>query len=160
MKYTKQNGVSGKWAKAAELKTGTRAKIVSETVPMTSQFEDKEGKPKMQDVAKVRFEGNADTMNVSLNRATLNGLIDAFGDDSKEWINKYLTVHTEKVAVGGKRVTALYLVPENFSVSEDDNGYIVIQKVELTSDGKPVPDFSQVDTIQPVEEIDPNDIPF
>jgi hypothetical protein len=37
-----------------------------------------------------------------------------------------LTVHTEKVAVAGKRVTALYLVPEGFEVGEDNEGYVQI----------------------------------
>ena len=114
MKYTKQVSVSGKWVKGSELMTGTKAKIVSETTPMTSQFENKDGTPKMQDVCKVQFEGTTEPANMNLNRATLNGLIDAYGDDSKNWINKVLTVHTEKMNVAGKRVTVVYLLPENY----------------------------------------------
>lgn len=126
MKYQKSISVSGGWAKASELETGTRAKIVSETTPTASQFENKDGSPKMQDVAKVRFEGKPEPLNVSLNRATVNALIDCYGDDSKDWINKYLTVHTEKMNVAGKRVVALYLIPEGYELKEDEGGYLVI----------------------------------
>src|ERR1035437_3352143 len=103
MKYSKQNSVSGKWTKASELTNGVKAKIVSETVPTASQFKDDAGNPKNQDVAKVRFENIQEPMNVSLNRATVNGLIEAFGEDSTGWMNKYLVVQTEKMIVGGDR---------------------------------------------------------
>src|SRR5271163_4267813 len=99
MKYTKSAG--GPWAKASEITNGSKAKIVSETVRSESAFKDKEGNPKMQDVAKVRFEGKDEPMNVNLNRATIYGLIDAFGDESQAWTGHTLTVHTEKVVVAG-----------------------------------------------------------
>src|SRR3990167_201551 len=97
--YQKQNMTSGAWAKASELSNVKRAKIVSETNPTPSQFLNKDGSPKTQDVCKVRFEGIDEPLNVSLNRATLNGLVEAFGEDSKDWQGHYLTVETEKVRV-------------------------------------------------------------
>jgi hypothetical protein len=140
----------GAWAKAAELTEGQRAKIVDECTPIESQFTDDKGNKKMQDVCKVRFEGNADPLNVNLNRATIKGLVEAFGADSKQWIGNVLTVHTEKVAVAGKRVTALYLVPEGFEVGENDEGYVeIVRKGEKPS--TPAAD---------AETPDPADIPF
>ncbi len=117
---------SGAWTKAAELKEGQGAKIVDECQPIESQFLDDKGNKKTQDVCKVRYDGVADPLNTNLNRATIKGLVEAFGKDSTQWIGKPLTVHTEKVAVAGKRVTALYLVPEGFEVGEDDEGYVQI----------------------------------
>src|ERR1700722_18313925 len=99
-KYTKTIG--GAWAKGSEITNGTKAKIVSETVHSESQFKDKNGNPKMQDVAKVRFDGKEEAMNMNLNRATIYGLIDAFGEESKEWCGPVLTAHTEKTTVAGK----------------------------------------------------------
>lgn len=128
--YTKTQFVSGGWVKASELKSGIKAKIVSEAQPVVSQFKDKNDQPKTQDVAKVRFQGLPEAFNVNLNRATIFALIEAFGTDSKAWINQVLTVHTEKVVVGGKRVTALYLVPDGFEVRENDEGYIEIGRPE------------------------------
>lgn len=126
-KFNKERG--GAWTKAADLTSGTKAKIVDEATRSISQFKNEDGTDKMQTVAKVRFQGKEDPLNVNLNRATIYGLIDAFGDDSVAWINKVLTVHTEKTTVAGKRVTALYLVPDGFEVGEDDNGYVIVKPV-------------------------------
>jgi hypothetical protein len=141
--YPKRIGVGGKWAKAAEIKNGTRAKIISETNPQPSSFSDKDGNPKTQDVCRVQFEGNPEALNVSLNRATINGLVDAFGEDSAAWRNHYLRAETEKMIVGGKAVRALYLIPEGYAKTEDDNGYIIIVK-----EG------------EKVESVNPEDLPF
>jgi hypothetical protein len=129
----------GAWAKAADLKEGQKAKIVDECAPIESQFTDDKGNKKTQDVCKVRFQGMEDALNVSLNRATIKGLVEAFGADSKAWIGNVLTVHTEKVAVAGKRVTALYLVPEGFEVGEDDEGYVqIVRKGQKGDDTAPL----------------------
>lgn len=124
-KYQKQI-TQGKWAKASELVGGMRAKIVSETNPSPSSFLNKDGSPKVQDVCKIQFEGLPEPMNVSLNRATINGLVDAFGEDSKVWMGHPLIVETEKMRVAGKAVVALYLIPEGFRRIDDENGYALI----------------------------------
>src|SRR3990167_4118054 len=113
-KYTKNVSMGGAWAKGSEIQSGTRAKIVSETNPIPSSFLNKDGSAKTQDVCKVRFESLPEALNVSLNRATINALVDAFGEDSIKWQNKVLIVETERVRVAGKAVTALYLIPDGY----------------------------------------------
>jgi hypothetical protein len=78
--------------------------------------------------AKILFSGDSEEKNISLNRATINGLIDAFGDDSALWQDQVLVCETEKVRVAGKAVTAVYLVPEGYERVDDENGYTVIVK--------------------------------
>ena len=138
-KYTKNVSVSGQWAKASELKSGMRCKIVSETNPIPSQFQNKDGSVKNQDVCQVKFEGLNDVLNVSLNRATLNALIDAFGEESADWMNKVLTVETERVRVAGKAVTAMYLVPEGYEKVDDAQGYAMIVKKGSQKDHPEIP---------------------
>lgn len=148
MEYAKNVAMSGSWVKGSDVKSGIKAKLVSETVRTESQFKNEDGTAKLQDVAKIRFEDKDEIMNIAINRATLNGLIDAYGTESKNWIGKYLTTQTEKMVVGGKRVTALYLVPEGYEVREDDGGYMIIAPIkaeETTSDGKPMPNFGDED---------------
>lgn len=155
MKYTKNEGIRGAWVKGKDLIPGTKAKLVSETTPQQSQFQNKDGSMKMRDVVKIRFENSDSPLNISLNRATINALIDAFGDDSKNWINKILTVATEKVMVAGKRVTAVYLIPEGYTMEEDENGYMVI------FDPKKEKETTAPDEIDEVNEnIQADDIPF
>lgn len=152
MKYSKQVSFSGAWAKASEI-TSKRAKIVSETNPIPSSFQNKDGSPKNQDVCKVKFEGINDPLNVSLNRATINGLVDAFGEDSKDWMNHILSVETEKVRVGGKAVVALYLIPDGFEKRDDSNGYAVITRKEAAQNPPLKEEPGDI-------EIDDDDIPF
>lgn len=128
MKYQKQNMVSGNWIKGSDLTGITRAKIVSETTPQPSQFLNKDGSPKTQDVCKVRFEGKNEAYNLSINRATINGLIDAFGEDSKEWVNKVLGVETEKVRVAGAARTVVYLLAEGYEKIDNEQGFAEIRK--------------------------------
>jgi hypothetical protein len=102
---------------------------MSATERMPSQFKDeKTGETKFQDVAKVLFSGDTETKNISLNRATINGLVDAFGEDSVLWQDQVLTAETEKVRVAGRAVTAVYLLPEGYERVDDENGYTVIVK--------------------------------
>jgi hypothetical protein len=160
MKYQKAVGISGGWVKTQELKNGQRAKIVSETTAQPSSFTDKKGNPKTQDVAKVRFEGQGESVNVSLNRATINALIDAYGDDSIAWQGHYLTCEIEKVRVAGVMRLALYLMPEGYEKVDDENGYAVIQKKAIQ---QPTPPNGAVveTTNTPVEgEVNVEDIPF
>ena len=152
--FEEPSTVSGKWAKAGELGSVKRAKIVSEATRQPSQFKDeKTGAVKTQDVAKVLFEGNNEPLNVSLNRATIGGLIKAFGKDSKDWMNHYLSVETEKVRVGGKANIALYLIPAGFKKIDDDGGYAVIVSEKEAEDGVDNPPIDE-------EEIKVSDIPF
>lgn len=120
--------IDGSWVKAADLKTGMRAKIVSETNPVPSQFQNKDGSVKNQDVCQIKFEGFNEVSKIALNRATINGLIDAFGEDSKDWMNKVLAVETEKMRVAGRAVIAVYLIAEGYHREDDANGYAVIVK--------------------------------
>lgn len=121
---------SGAWVNSSDLDDVLTAKIVSETKPQKSSFKNKDGSPKIQDVCKVKFESSEESVNISLNRATINGLVDAFGEDSVKWQGHVLSVETEKMRVGGVARVAIYLIPEGFKRVDDDNGYAVITKIE------------------------------
>lgn len=160
MIYSEQIKLGGKWVKAAELKQGIKAKIVSETKPMESQFLNKDGSKKFQDVAKVQFEGFPEPLNVNLNRPTINALINAFGVDSVKWQNQTLMVETEKVKVAGKTVVALYLVPQGYKKIDDENGYTIIIK-DGTNDLRKQDEMHNpnFETDQE-DDIKPEDLPF
>jgi hypothetical protein len=96
---------------------------VSETNPETSSFKKEDGSPQMQDVCKVQFEGYDEPLKVSLNRATINALVKAFGRSSKDWQGHDLTVEIDKLP--GKKFP-LHLIPEGYKRIEDENGYSVI----------------------------------
>lgn len=152
MKYQAQSTISGGWVDKSTLRNGQRAKVVSEAQPIPSSFVDTKGNPTMQDVAKVQFEGQKESVNCNLNKPTVNALIQAFGEDSKDWMGHYLTVEVEKVRVAGKAVTALYLIPEDFEKADDDQGYAIIRRKSVEAPEIPV--------IGEDEPINPSDLPF
>lgn len=153
MQYSKASSVGGNWADKTLLKNGQRAKIVTESVPTEEVYE---GKPKTRNIVKVMFEGDKESKNVDLNRATVNGLIDSFGTDSTDWMEKYLTVHLEKMLVGGRRVTAMFLVPEGFEVAEDAGGFLVVSRIGVAPAEAADPLADQFTE----DDIKPEDIPF
>lgn len=160
--YKKSSGVQGAWAKAIELTNVKKAKIVSETNPMPSQFTNKDGSPKVQDVCKVRFEGKDEPLNVSLNRATIDGLVDAFGEESAKWQGHVLNVETEKIRVAGKNVVTLYLVPEGYEKIDDENGYArIVSKMGTKSKdaAETMPPLENVNDVDE-EETKVEEIPF
>ncbi len=143
MLYEKKEGVRGKWLEKTIDLNGKRAKLVSEVKPTESQFG-------MQDVAKLQVEGESESKNANINKPTIAALIDAFGQDSKNWVNKTLTIQCEKMVVSGKRVVALYLIPEGYELGEDAGGYVAITKVGGEKDAIEYPEG----------EANPSDIPF
>jgi len=148
-KYSKQNFVGGEWIKKGEVVSGIKAKLVSETEPQPSNFKNQKGEVQMQDVTKIRLEGGTDALNIALNRATIYGLVDAFGEDSKDWIGKPLTVITERSTFGGKRGFSIYLLAEGYEMKEDENGYLIIVN----------PNKESVQVVRD-DEINTEDIPF
>ena len=150
MLYHKQEGARGNWIKSKDLTDGMRAKLVSETLPQESVYE---GKPRTQNVAKIRFEDREGVFNISINKTTINALIDAFGEDSKNWINYSLTIKTDRAQIAGKRVIVVYLLPEGYELTENERGYIAIvnpTKVVTSSED------SQVNN----DEVNEDEIPF
>ncbi len=161
--FTKER--AGKWAKAAEIKSGSRAKILDEATRSVSSFKNPDGSEKMQTVARVRFEGVDEPLNVNLNRATIYGLIDAFGTESKGWVGHALTAHTEKTTVAGKRVTVLYLLANGFVVGESEDGYVVITRRDSETEQPPTPTRAPNNEGNSFEDfkgpdIQPSDLPF
>lgn len=153
--HQKSVQVFGAWVKASELKNGMKAKLMSEVVNQPSSFTDpKTGAIKTQDVAKVKFDGLNDIMNVSINRATMNALIDAFGEDDVKWQGQVLTVETEKMRVAGKAVTALYLIPQGYRLTNDEQGYAVIVKNDVIQQE---PEIPVINDEEPIQE---KDLPF
>lgn len=154
--YKKQQGVQGVWAKAADIVSGTRLRLTTECVPVESTYQ---GTPTTQNVAKARFEGDVEDKNVNINRPSINGLIDAFGPNSNDWIGKVLTAHTEKMVIAGKRVTAMYLVAEGYEVGEDKGGYLIVTRASRSVSPGSVADMS-FDSVEDDDPLSPQNIPF
>jgi hypothetical protein len=127
--YDKREG--GAWAVKKDLYNSrvAKCKIVSETNPVeNTQFKNEDGSPTTQDVCKVQFDGATEALKVALNRATINGLIDAFGRSSSLWQGHELKVEIDKES-GNKY--PMYLIADGYKRIEDENGYSIIVKDDM-----------------------------
>lgn len=145
MKVQKTSGTGGAWLDKSAVKSGDELKLVTEAAEVESQHG-------TQLVAKCKLRGATETVNVAINTPSKNALIDAFGDDTINWTDQILTIATEKVVIGGRRLTSMYLIPVGYSLNEDDGGYLVITK----EGGK----SSTSEDTRTVPDITPEDIPF
>lgn len=137
----------GSWLDADTIEDGTKAKIVSECIRQDSQFKDeKTGKQKTENVAKVQFQGKSEASNMRLNWTTIFGLIEAFGEDSKNWMGHTLTARVKEGVVGDKVRTIIYLIPDGFELVKNAEKKLEIRRVDKTA--------------YPEETISPEDIPF
>jgi len=136
------NTLKGGWVDKKTLKSGTKAKLVSETNPVPSNFKNEDGTPQTQDVAQILIAGESESKNIKINKATIEALVEAFGPDSAKWMNHPLTIETEKTQFGGKRGIIVYLVPEGYEVKEDLAGYVHITQMGH-DDGIPVIDLDE-----------------
>lgn len=144
--YQKQVFTGGKWLDKSKLKTGMRVKIVSETNPEPSKWTEEDGTPKTQDVCQVKVEG-LDVSKIALNRLTINALVEAYGSDSKSWIDKVMTIDVSKR--DGK--IYLYFVPQGYKCTQDTEGYTIIIRDEPN-----IPIINEEET----KTINEEDLPF
>lgn len=124
MKVTRTSGSGGAWLKKAEFKSGDGLKIASEAGLV-------EGQNGTQLVVKVNQRGSTEALNVAINTPSKNALIEAFGDDTKDWVGKVVTGVTEKAIIAGKRSIILYFVPEGFELKETDDGFMTISRGDI-----------------------------
>src|SRR3990167_3784638 len=133
--YKPNTSIRGTWIKSKDVVSGSKVEFVSEVRPEPSNFPDKNGNPKMRDVGKIHFIESGMVYNTNVNRASIAALVDAYGEDSSRWLKKPLTVITERLIVGDRRVVALYFVPDGYEVKEDENGFMTITNSAKDSPG-------------------------
>lgn len=121
-RFTKRS--RGKFLKGRDLTPGTQIRIKSEVaIEASTRFGD-------QSVGKVSVinpdETETEPQNMKFNSQSIEGLILARGEESKEWVGSVLTVHHEKTMIGGRRETVTYLIPDGFEVRENENKYLTV----------------------------------
>jgi len=170
MLYTKSSGTSGPWLDKSTVYNGQKFAILTESKPIEETYK---GEPNVRNTVKVKVEGASEPQNYDLNKPTIAGLIDAFGDDSRLWIGKVLKAHAEKVRVAGKAGIMVILYAEGFKVMDDEGGYATVVPVatpELAVPQAPARDqfavpgspttIAGTNIEYPNEGTNPGDIPF
>ncbi len=121
MHIQKKTTISGEWAKKGEdVKDGDSIIVLDEGEIVTGDFGDSH-------VFKVKTD-KGDKL-LRFNQTSLNNMVDAFGTNSAQWVNKVVKVWMIKVMVGGKMQDVVFLSHPDAEM--DDEGRF---KLETSSD--------------------------
>jgi len=115
----------------ADIKDGDIVKILDEGIQMQKEF-----KGKTSTVTVHKIETRNGTKAISLNQTSLNNLIDAFGKDSSEWVDKEVKVWVLKVMVSGKLQNVAYLSHKNAEMNDEGKFLTPEDKSVNVSDSK------------------------
>lgn len=142
--YQKKVSVGAFAKKGEDYNDGDMLVLANEGKKVVGQFGE-------QDVFLVKLP-NGSEKNMNVNQTSINGLIDAYGEDSKQWVGKNVKVHLISQNVSGKFVKVAYLshplailTEDGFVMPKDDN------KMSNTADDP---------NGYPKEDISSDDIPF
>lgn len=114
MQYKKTVSVGAFAKKGVDIKNNDIVTIANEGKQVEGQFG-------LQNLFLVKLT-NGEEKNISVNQTSLNGLIDAYGDDSMSWIGKEVKVWLIKQNVAGKFVDVLYVSHPQYDLG--DNGFV------------------------------------
>jgi hypothetical protein len=98
------------------LKEGDLITIANEGKKIEGQFGE-------QDVFLVKLPDNSEG-NMAINQKSLNNFIDAFGEDSVNWIGKKVKVWKIRAMVSGKLQNIVYLSHPDAKMTDEGDFYI------------------------------------
>ena len=136
MKYTKRESL-GQW-----LKKGEDFKD-SDMVEIANEGKQTEGQFGTQDVFLLKLR-NGNEGNTNFNQTTINNLIDAFGEDSINWIGKKVKVMMIKQNVQGKIMSVYYFLHPD-TILDDESGQFIIPGKKSKEDNIPVIEAEEED---------------
>lgn len=120
MKITKTMqyiNVDGDWLdKSQDVEDGDTVVIADAGIQRDSRYTNEDGSAKKEYVFKVKV-GDKE-LNARFNGKSRDALIDAFGDETKDWVGKEVTVRIKKDTIGGKKVIIAYFVTPEWDFDE------------------------------------------
>jgi len=114
MKLQKKETMGVPFAKkGTDVKEGDIVTISSEGKIIETQY----GSQHIFEIENV----NGVELALGVNQTSINALVDAFGEETADWIGKKVKVHSFKQNVAGKFIQVYYVAPEGYEMGE--NGF-------------------------------------
>ncbi|MBT9170798.1 MAG: hypothetical protein DDT18_01149 [Actinobacteria bacterium] len=111
MKVQKRTNIQGGWARPnQDIFDKDIIKILDEGQDIEGKFGTRKG---------FKVETKTGIKVLTFNQTTINNLVDAFGDETKNWIGKKVKVWIIKANVAGKMRNVVYLTDVNWTMGED-----------------------------------------
>lgn len=122
--YKKRVNLGAFLKKGEDFKDGDMVEITSEGKQLEGQFG-------TQDIFVIKLSDGKEG-NVNFNSTSINNLIDAFGEDSKEWIGKKVKIWGILSNVQGKMIKVYYFAHPDTTL--DDKGVFVLSAGKVKDD--------------------------
>lgn len=122
--YHKRVSVGAFAKKGVDIKDGDFITIANEGKQIEGQFG-------TQDVFMVKL-ANGEEKNISLNQTSLNNMIDAYGEEAKNWIGKQAKVWLIRSNVQGKIIPVMYISHPQASLDDDGQFSLPAAKTGIT----------------------------
>jgi hypothetical protein len=101
-------GSSGKYLKVDDVQVGEEIKFLSEGEWVENEkYKYPDGNPRMDFICDVEHKGEKKRWR--LNKTNRDILLAAWGNETKEWLNKSAKVELENVLIGGKKMKMIVL---------------------------------------------------
>ncbi len=111
MKLQKKVSISGDWAKKGEdIKDSDIVVMLDAGTTITGDYGDRQ-------VFKIKTRNGEKLL--SFNQTSINNLIDAYGEETENWVGKNVKVWIVKASVGGKLKDVVYLSAPDWVMTED-----------------------------------------
>ena len=143
--HQKVTSVGNFLAAGKDFRDGDMLKIASDGQKVDGKFG-------IQDVFLIKTREGKEG-NLAFNQTTINNMIDAYGNDSIQWVGKVVKAWVVKMMVSGSMKNVAYLSHPKAEMVEDSAGRLTW----------PIPGAQPVApkaVEYPTEEINPDDIPF
>lgn len=135
MKVQKKTSVAGEWAKKGEdIKDGDSVVVNNSGEIVTGDYGDRH-------VFRVKTRSGEKLL--AFNQKSLNNLIDAFGDDTDNWVGKSVKVFIVRAMVAGKLQNIVYLAAEGWDMLDD--GSFVGPRSNMGDNQTPTPSVQSDD---------------
>ena len=128
--YQKKVSVGAFLKKGVDIKDGDIIEIANEGAEQPGEYG-------IQNIFLVKIAGGREG-NLSINQTSLNGIIDAYGEQAANWIDKKIKATKIKQNVGGKFLDVWYFSHPDAELTE--NGFVLPGKIsgELKDNSIPV----------------------
>lgn len=136
--YTKKVSVGSFLKKGQDIKDGDLVEIANEGKEVQGEYG-------TQNIFLVKLDSGQEG-NVSFNQTSINGLIDAFGEDSLKWIGKKVKAIKIKQNVAGKFIDVWYFSHPDAELTE--NGFVLSKDT----------DKDEIPVVE--DEVNIKDVPF
>jgi len=129
MLYKKTTPIGSFAKKGEEIKDGDIITILDEGKKINGEFG-------TQDIFLVKLV-NGEEKNLSFNKTSINNMIDAFGEESKNWIGKDVKVWSIRQNVQGK-IIPVYYVSHPDAILTNDGEFVLENGREIVDSDIPI----------------------